>query len=140
MKLMGFNFTKLSVEKFSDNLNQLKIDTNIKILEIKKVKQDFFKSKEEFLGVEFTFGVSYSPKIADLEFKGKILLSVDFKKSKDILKDWEEKKINEEFQPIIFNLILSKSSIKALQFEEEMNLPPHVNLPRVSKKENKDSA
>ena len=41
----------------------------------------------------------------------------------------EEKKIPEKFKEIIFNSIFRKCNLKALQFEEELNLPPHLPLP-----------
>jgi len=135
MRIISFNFTKSSVEKLSDAFKDLKINTNIHVSEIKGVKQDIFKSKEEFLGINFEFNIDYAPEIAKIEFKGKVLIGVEQKKAKDILKQWEEKKIEEGLKLLIFNVILRKSNIKALQLEDEMNLPPHINLPSVRKQE-----
>lgn len=133
MKLIGFNLTKIHLEKHSDNFSNLKIDTNIEILQIQKIKQDLFKAKDEFIGVDFLFTINYAPKIANLEFKGKVLLSVETKKSNEILRGWEKKKVDEDFRLTVFNIILRKSSVKALQIEEDLNLPFHINLPRLSK-------
>ena len=41
----------------------------------------------------------------------------------------KDKKMPENFRMTLFNLILRKSSLKALQLEEEMNLPTHIQLP-----------
>ena len=49
MRLISFNFTKIDVERFSDNLKDLKINTGIDISDIKEVKSDFFKSKEDLI-------------------------------------------------------------------------------------------
>jgi len=135
MKLVGFNFNKISIEKFSDNLKDLKIDTNLDISDIKELKQGIFKTKEDLILLDFNFTIDYSPKIAKIDFKGRIIFSLESKKAKEIIKDWEKKKTNDEFRIIAFNLILRKASIRALQLEEEMNLPPHLTLPLIKKKE-----
>ncbi|GBE20296.1 hypothetical protein BMS3Abin17_01034 [archaeon BMS3Abin17] len=137
MKLLGFNFTKISVERFLDTSENLKINTNVDIGEIKKIKEDIFKGKEDFMGVKFTFTVDYDPNIAKIELKGTILLSVDPKTAKDVLKQWEEKKIPEKFKLVVFNTILRKANIKALQLEEDMGLPLHITLPHVKAEDKK---
>tara|TARA_Y100000034_G_scaffold119266_1_gene160854 strand:- start:1548 stop:1967 length:420 start_codon:yes stop_codon:yes gene_type:complete len=137
MKILGFNFTKINIEKFSDNLEKLKMNTNIDISNIKQVKSDFLKSKEEIIGVKFNYIVDYSPNIAKLELNGNILLTTAPKILKDIIKQWKDKKIPEGFRMALFNIILRRSTIKSLQLEDEMNLPPHINLPRVSNQQEK---
>jgi len=135
MKLAGFSFNKVSIERFSDNFKDLKMDTNLSISNIKELNQTYFKTKEGFIVVEFTFMIDYKPKIAKLEFNGKIVFSLDLKKMKEILKDWDLKKIEEELRIAVFNIILRKANIKALQLEDEMGLPPHLNLPSIRKNE-----
>ena len=39
------------------------------------------------------------------------------------------KNLPEEFRLSVFNLILKKSSLKALQLEEELNIPLHIAMP-----------
>lgn len=138
MKLIGFNFNKISIEKFSDNVKNLKIDTKIDVPEIKELKSiDFFKTKEELIGVKFKYDISYDPNFAKIELAGDILLSIEPKIAKDILKQWKNKKISEDFRITLFNIILRKSNLKALQLEDEMNLPLHLPLPTLKKQEDK---
>jgi hypothetical protein len=137
MKLIGFNFTKIDVEKLSDNLKDLKINTGIDISDIKTVKSDFLNLKDELIAVNFTYNISYEEKIAKLDFKGNMLISVDSKLSKEVLKQWQEKKMPEEFKLTVFNIILKKASLKAIQFEEEFNLPLHLPLPSIKPQEKK---
>jgi hypothetical protein len=132
MKLAGFNFTKISVEKKKSSFKDLKIETQINLTEIQEIKQETVKSKDSLLGVDFSYIINYAPNIALLEFKGHCVLVLDSKKLKDILKDWKDKKLDPEFRTAIFNLILIKSNIKALQYEEELNLPLHFRLPSIS--------
>jgi hypothetical protein len=131
MKLAGFNFTKINVEKKKDSFKELKIDTKIDLLDLKEINSSL-KSKDSFIGISFNYEISYNPDLALIGFKGNILLALDSKQAKDILKDWKEKKISEEFRLLIFNLILRKANIKAIQLEEELNLPLHFQLPSIS--------
>jgi hypothetical protein len=132
MKLAGFNFTKIVFEKKKDSFKELKIETKINILDIQEIKEDLIKSKDTFVSVNFSYIIEYSPEIANLEFEGKCILSVDQRKARDLIKDWKDKKIDDEFKIALFNLILIKSNIKALQYEEELNLPLHFRLPSLS--------
>jgi hypothetical protein len=137
MKLMGFNFTKIDLEKKSDNLKDLKITTGINILDVQEAKADFLKDSNELILIKFEYNINYEKEIASLKFNGNLMVSVDSKQSKEILKQWKDKKFPEEFKLSIFNLILKKSSLKALQFEEELNLPPHIPLPYFKDQEKK---
>jgi len=133
MKAVGFNFKKISIEKLSDKTENIKVNTNIDISEISSVKTNLFKTEEEFLGVKFKYEINYNPNYAKLEFEGNIIVSVDQKKSKEIIKEWENKKIPEEFRIFLFNIILKKANLKALELEDEMNIPLHIPLPSVKK-------
>jgi len=138
MKVLGFNFSKVSVEKFPNNskIEDIKLNTNIDILDIKPVKADMLKTKEELVGVKFSYNIKYDPNYAKIEFSGDILLSLDSKMAKDVLREWKDKKFPEEFQIFVYNIILRKSNIKALELEDEMNLPLHFPLPSLKKSEN----
>src|SRR3989344_9598861 len=135
MKILGFNFKKISVEKTSDTYENIKVDTHIDISKIEKIDLDFFKGKEEVLSIHFTYKIDYSPSIAQIELKGIILLAVDQKKAKEVLDEWKNKKIPEEIKFPLFNTIIKKSSIKSLQLEDEMNLPLHFPFPSLKKNE-----
>ncbi len=129
---MGFNFNKISVRKENIHLpKDFKINTNIDVSEIKTAKSDILKTKEEIVAVTFTFVVEYSPDFAKIELEGNLVFAIEPNLSKEIIKQWEDKKIHEEFRTSLFNIILKKANIKALELEEEMNLPIHVPLPTV---------
>ena len=101
MKILGINFTKLNAEKSSIDPKGVKIGTHIDLSEIREVKSDFFSSKERILGIKFN----------------------------KVLEGWKEKNLPDDFRLSIFNLILKKSSLKALQLEEELNIPLHIAMP-----------
>ena len=135
MNLAGFNFTKISIEKKGDKPQDLKISTNIDISEISEIKSEVFKTREMILGIKFSYVLNYEKDFAKLTFEGNVLLAVEPKIAKDVLKQWKDKKIPDEFKFPLFNFILKKANIKALQLEDEMNLPLHMPFPRIGKTE-----
>jgi hypothetical protein len=131
MKIVGFNFRKLNIEKTSDKFESLKINTNIDITNVKQIKPEIFQSKEEIVEVEFDYFINYDPDIAKLSLSGTILVMAESKIIKDFIKQWKQKKLPEEHRILIFNVILKKSNLKAMQLEDELNLPLHIPLPSV---------
>ncbi len=130
MKLAGFNFNKISIErKPKQRPKEMKINTNIDVLEIKSAKSDLFKAKDEMVVADFVYKISYDPGLADILFEGTVILAVEPKKAKEIIKKWKKKEMPGDFRLVLFNNILMKSNIKALQLEEEMNLPYHIPMP-----------
>ena len=113
--------------------------TYIDVSSIKEVKADFFKGEEELIGVEFVFTLDYNPDIAIIELKGNLIIALEPKLAKDILKQWEEKKILSDFKLDLFNIILRRSTLKCLQLEDEISLPLHVRLPTLTISEKKES-
>jgi hypothetical protein len=137
MKILGINFTKINAEKTSSKIKDVKVNTNIDISKISEVKSNFLNSDEKILGINFTNIINYDPNFAKIELKGNILISVDSDLFEKVLKQWKDKKIPEDFRVTLFNLILKKSSLKALQLEEELNIPFHIPLPSIKNPENK---
>lgn len=129
MKIIGFNLNKISAESLSNDFKELKINTNIKIEDIESAKSDIFKKDEEAINIKFNYLLDYAPSIAKLAFSGSIVMLVNEKESKNILKQWENKKIPDAIKLPLFNIILRKTNIKALELEDELNLPLHIALP-----------
>ena len=129
MRLIGFNFTKISVEKKQTITTQPKLKTAINVLEMKELPGDVFKAKDIPIEAKFSYIIEYEPKIAELEFEGTLVILEDPKKAKEILKIWKDKELSEEFKSQVFNIILRKANIKAIQLEDELNLPIHFPLP-----------
>jgi hypothetical protein len=130
MKVVNFNFTKISIERLKDKIdNNLKFNTKLDLSSIDSLKSDILKIKDELIKIDFVYTVLYEPDFAKLELAGSLILSVDPKMAKEILKNWKDKQTSEEFRVVIFNVILKKSNIKAIQLEDEMGLPTHIPLP-----------
>ncbi|MEK6827697.1 MAG: hypothetical protein AABX99_04405 [Nanoarchaeota archaeon] len=133
MRLVGFNFNKISIEKFKELGGELKFNTKIDISSISPLKSDLIKIKDEPIKIDFVYSILYEPEFAKLELAGTIILSVEPKIAREVLRGWKDKELNEDFRLFIFNIILRKANIKALSLEEELNLPPHIPLPTLSK-------
>jgi len=135
MRIVGFNFTKISAEKLEPSEKiKPKISMGIDISSLEKQKisainQDVFK-------IEFTFTVKYE-KLANFEIKGAVYFTTDHKMEKEIQKKWKDKKIPDEIRVPLFNFILTKCNLKVLSFEEEFNLPTHIPFPRIEKQQPK---
>ena len=133
MRLVGFDFKKISVERFKDNVEELKFNTKVDISSIDTIKSELFKSKEELLKVEFVFSVMYEPEFAKIELIGNLILAVEPRVAREVLRGWKDKQTSDEFRIFMFNIILRKSNIKALQLEDELGLPAHIPLPSLNK-------
>jgi len=126
IKLAAVNFYKVSAEKNPDFKDKLSIKPNINISNIESYKA----GKTEACKVDFAFGVSYGD-LGKVDLAGAIFLTMDPKTLKDTLKGWKDKKLDNDTNLIILNVIMQKASLKALQLEEDLGLPPHVSLPRL---------
>jgi hypothetical protein len=144
MRLINFNFTKLYGERIKDTISEIRFNTKIDILSISPLKSDFLKIKEELIKIEFVYSILYESGLAKIDLTGTMVLSIEPRIAREVLKGWKDKETPEEFRLFMFNTILRKSSLKALQLEEELNLPPHMPFPsfnksNMEKKEDNDS-
>ena len=139
MRAIGFSFDKINVERLADKVENLKINTKIDVSEITDAKSNFLKTKEEIIKVKFVYNVNYDPEFAKIELEGNVLFALDQKKAKVLLKEWKTKTISEDFKFTLFNIILRKSNLKALELEDELNLPLHISLPSLKKQEDKEN-
>jgi hypothetical protein len=134
MKLIGFSFKKISIEKFGDQPESIKFDTKLDISSIDSLRSDILKTREELVKVDFLYTTLFDPNFAKIDLAGQVILSVDPKIARDVLKNWKDKQQpSEDFRTTLFNIILRKATIKALELGEEMGLPPHIPLPFLNK-------
>ena len=132
MRFIAINYSKISIEKKSNDLKNLKIATGLDIKSIEAAKPGVFQSEESFLNVSFKYYIDYKEEIAKIEMEGNMLWATDSKGAKEILKAWENKKLDDNLKIKLLNVILIKANIKAIQLEEEMNLPIHFRMPTIN--------
>jgi len=151
MKVIGFNLTKILVEKPAELKANFSVNNHIEFIEIDKEQLDIVKDAEP-VKIKFRYTVSYDSSDAkdkkketksdsgNLIFEGIILLALDKELAKEILKSWKKKEINSEFKLPLFNLILRKCTPKALDLEDQLGLPLHVPLPKIGAPSKQDKA
>jgi hypothetical protein len=126
IKLAAVNFYKVSAEKNPDFKDKISVKPSINIANIEEYKA----AKTDACKVDFNFGISYGD-LGKVELSGAIFLTMDSKTLKETLKSWKDKKMDNDTNLMILNVIMQKASLKALQLEEDLGLPPHVSLPRL---------
>ncbi|MDP1695621.1 MAG: hypothetical protein Q8L29_01755 [archaeon] len=131
MQIIGFSFSKISGYKSKKaKLNQTNI--NIDFLDIQEEESQVLKIPT--VRVSFMFTVSYEGedknlKAGEILYEGDIVISATESEIKDISKAWKKKELPTGFRVPIFNFILQRCSIKALNMEEDLQLPTHIPLP-----------
>ncbi|MEM4181842.1 MAG: hypothetical protein QXX68_01675 [Candidatus Pacearchaeota archaeon] len=126
ISVLGFNLTKISGWKNQNFKGTLEINNSINISSIEKHEVNLLK--EDVLKIDFSFKVTYKD-FAEILLEGFTLLKTDSKTFKEVLKEWKDKKLNNDFQTVVLNLIMQKCSIRAIELEEELGLPIHIRLP-----------
>jgi hypothetical protein len=137
MKLISFKFKKIQIEKLSESFKNVKVNTKIDISNIEQIESPALNN-ESILKIKFNHKIDYDPEIAKIELGGETLLVVEEDKVKEIIDAWKNKKMSEDFRIVLFNIILRKTNIKALELEDQMGLPLHVPLPTLKKKAKKE--
>jgi hypothetical protein len=147
MQIVSFNFDKISAER-SPGFKQSSITNNIEFINIEKEKLDIIKGME-LQRVSFRFTILYEnkedkekkdaketnePKLTkqgEIIFQGSVLLALTKDEEKIILKTWKKRQLPPQFNVILFNLILTKCTPKSLVLGEDVQLPPHIAMPRI---------
>lgn len=131
MRIIGFNLTKILAERQEEDGQGIRVDQNIDIKDIKEEKIPITNNKA--LKIKFTLTVTYSKDFGKIEFEGSIMTLPDEGEFKSIMDSWKDKKIPENMRLGIFNFIMVKCNVKALYLEDEMGMPLHVPMPRLTK-------
>jgi len=134
MPFIGFNFDKISAERKVDevkgNIN-VKHSFNIKDVREEKINLD---KRQDVLKFTFDFSLNYEPGLGNIKIEGHLLYIDEQKKMNEMVKGWKkEKKISPEIIQGLFNTIITRSNIKALQLEQDLNLPPHLPMPKLAR-------
>ena len=125
-RLIGFNLTRIEAEKNPKFSGKINIEQNIKITDIKKQKLDL--TKQEAVSVDFEMSLVYK-ELGKINLNGTLFLILDSKTMKELLKSWKKKRIPEQINVLLLNLIIQKTAAKAFQIQEELGLPPHIQIP-----------
>jgi len=135
MTIIATNFTKIVVEKKSHARGKVSISNNVSIKNVETTDISIGASKQSALKFAFEFTAKYDPKIGEIVINGDLIFLEKPEKVTQIETDWKKtKKVPKEIMAPILNNILTKCNIEALILSKEINLPPPVQLPRVTVK------
>ncbi len=131
MRIIGFNFRKITAERKKNLKGKIEIKTH---MDVQKAEKENLEIAGDILKFSYIYVIEYKPDQATISFEGEVLVKTDKEEQvKKILKEWKKKKLPEEVRILIFNFVMGKCNLKALQLEDEFALPPHIPLPRLSK-------
>lgn len=148
MQIIGFNLTKIAVEKAPD-FKRTAINTSIEFTNIEKEKIDLLKDREA-LKITFKFSILHGegdqnnpPKeeevLGKANFEGIIMLATEKDEAKQIQKSWKKKQVSAQFQVPLYNFILRKCSPKAIALSDDIGLPFHMPIPQIKPPQNQQS-
>jgi len=133
MAIVGFEFTKINVERKEVAKGKINISNNVAIVDIKKSDLKLGTTKQSGVKFIFEYKSIYEPDFARIELGGTILFLTDEQNAKEIITSWEkEKKIKKDVAEKIINSILTKSNIQSILLSNTVNLPPPVPMPKVN--------
>jgi hypothetical protein len=140
MPIIGFNFTKISVERKGDVAGKISIGNNISITNVAQKDLALGDIKQKGARFSFEFSVGYEPKIASILMTGDILYAGDDKKIEEILSQWKKnKQVAPDVTVEVLNSALVRCNIQALVLSKEMGLPIPIPLPKVSAEQQKEA-
>lgn len=132
MTIVGFNFTKMLVERSSNARGQINISNNVGIKDAKEIDISLGKASQKAIRFMFEFVSSYDPNLGKIVLEGEIIYMGDESKIKEVIKEWESnKKVSPDLMTQLLNNILNKCNIQALIMARDINLPPPIPLPKV---------
>ncbi len=145
MQIIGFQFTKISAER-TQKFSKKSIHKNYHIEFIDLDKESIpFLSQFEGTKLLFKYTLSYTDEenthekkenhTGEIAFEGFIVLSLTDEETKEFQKSWKKKLIPEKFQLSLSNFVLNRCSVKALELGDLVNLPSHIPIPQLSRKD-----
>lgn len=143
MNVISFTFDKMHVERLKPLEAPLKVENNMRVLDVKEEDVAVGAGrKEKVLRFFFEFKVDYTPKQAFILLEGNLVYFDEKDVLDKVVKEWKKnKKLPSEISQQVMNNILIRSNIKGLLLGQEIGLPPHIilptlqNIPKASKAE-----
>lgn len=130
--IIGIRFTKIEGEnKKVENVKEISVTSTPTIKNVEKKEMDLFG--EDVITIEFEFNTKYEPNIGYVRIEGEVLAK--YENSEEILKEWKKKKsLPEDISIQIINAIFRRCLTKIIGISEDLQLPPPIILPTVTKR------
>jgi len=132
MAIVGFNFTKINVERKGALTGKIDIKNNVAITGVEESTLSLGASSQKVAKILFDYTVAYEPKMGSMKFSGEVLYLAEAAKVEEFAKNWKKSKsLPKEVAPVLINTILNKCNVQALILSQQINLPPPIPLPKV---------
>jgi hypothetical protein len=132
MPIVGFNFTKIHVERKGAIKGRLNISNDVALKDVKERNLALSGAKQKGISFVFDFNSKYGPDVGQINLAGEILYIGEAAEVDNILAEWKKgKKVPKEVMTAVLNTALTKCNIQALILSQEINLPPPIPLPKV---------
>ena len=139
MPIVGFQFDKVSAHKSGTVKGKIDIAHNVNIKDVKQEELTLDK-KQNVLKFTFEFKVEYKPDLGNISLEGHLLYLDTPEKIKELGEAWKKKKkLPDEITSNVINMVLAKSNIKSLILSQDVNLPPQIQLPKATVKQNAEN-
>jgi len=130
MTIVGFNFTKISIERKGEPKGRVDINNNISIKDVVAANFGLGKTKEKGVRISYEFTSNYNPDIAEILIAGDVLFIGE--ENDEILKGWKkDKKMPKEIMQDLLNTIMMRCSVESMILTKDLNLPPPIPFPRL---------
>jgi len=138
MATIGFNFTRMLVERKTNANGQITVSNNISIVNVEQYHLAMTPGANNALAISFKFELKYNPEIGNILLEGQVLELVSEQEQKDTVASWKEKKVlKKEMLGYIMQTILARCQIQGIILAKELNLPSPIPLPKIKLDENK---
>ena len=132
MTIVGFNFTRMDVERKNQSKGKINISNNVTIENIEESSFSVGQEEQKSLKITFKFISSYEPEVGSIELIGDLIFIDSIVRIKEIFSDWKEKKrLPKEVMTEVLNVVLNRCNIQALILARDINLPSPIPLPKV---------
>lgn len=139
--IVGFQFTKLSVERHQLLQGKVSVRNDINIRDVKEHPLAGVKGSHKAVAFQFVFTVTYAPHVADITMLGEVYYAAEPKQIEDVLASWKsKKKVPADISLDVLNFVLQHCNIRALAMAQELNLPTHIPMPKVNLQQKTASA
>ena len=133
MPIIGFGFDKIDAEKLAKLSPNISIKTDLGVTALETDEIQVGSDKKEILRVHFEFSVEYAPKVGKIVLGGYLLYTDSPKALSDLQKKWKKKEnFPMDFIMPVINEVVRKCNITALSLSQEVGLPPHLKMPKLT--------
>ncbi len=131
MSIVGFNFTKVAVERTGQVEGEMSIDNNVRLLDVEEIPLGS-DDKNKGLRLKFEYTADYKPDMGTMAFHGEVLEMLPADEAAEAVDKWKKDgAIHKDLMKRFVNAVFRRCTVLAILQGREVNLPPPVRLPRL---------